>query len=94
MVGIVDEGATTVAREFKPTPSKTVQLMETVFENGRRIMPRPTLAEARERVMNGLRTLDARYKTLRRPAEFPVRQTAALGALMISEKLRAQKRQD
>ena len=54
MVGIVDEGATTVAREFKPVPSKTVQLMETVFENGRRIMPRPTLAEARERVMNGL----------------------------------------
>ena len=57
-------------------------------------MPRPTLAEARERVMNGLTTLDARYKTLRRPAEFPVRQTAALSALVISEKLRAQKRQD
>ncbi len=94
MVGIVDEGATTVAREFKPVPSKTIQLMETVFENGRRIMPRPTLAEARERVMNGLRTLDARYKTIRRPAEFPVRPTAALGALTISEKLRAQKRQD
>jgi nicotinate phosphoribosyltransferase len=94
MVGIVDEGATTVAREFKPVPSKTVQLMETVFENGRRVMPRPTLAEARERVMNGLRTLDVRYKTLRRPAEFPVRQTAALSALAISEKLRAQKRQD
>jgi nicotinate phosphoribosyltransferase len=94
MVGIVDEGATTVAREFKPVPSKTVQLMETVLENGRRVMPRPTLAEARERVMNGLRTLDARYKTLRRPAEFPVRQTAALSALAISEKLRAQKRQD
>ena len=94
MVGIVDEGTTTVAREFKPIPSKTVQLLETVFDNGRRIMPRPTLAEARERVMNGLRTLDARYKTLRRPAEFPVRPTAALGALVISEKLRAQKRQD
>jgi nicotinate phosphoribosyltransferase len=94
MVGIVDEGATTVAREFKPVPSKTVQLMETVLENGRRLVPRPTLAEARERVMNGLRTLDARYKTLRRPAEFPVRQTAALSALAISEKLRAQKRQD
>jgi hypothetical protein len=94
MVGIVDEGATTVAREFKPVPSKTVRLMETVLENGRRVVPRPTLAEARERVMNGLRTLDARYKTLRRPAEFPVRQTAALSALAISEKLRAQRRQD
>ncbi|MGH7925307.1 MAG: nicotinate phosphoribosyltransferase [Candidatus Binatus sp.] len=94
MVGIVDEGTTTVGREFKPIPSKTVQLLEPVFANGRRIMPRPTLAEARERVMTGLITLDARYKTLRRPAEFPVRQTAALGALVISEKLRAQKRQD
>ena len=94
LIGIVDEGATTVAREFKPIPAKTVQLMETVFDNGRRIMPRPTLAEARERLMNGLTALDARYKTLRRPAEFPVRQTAALGALVISEKLRADKRQD
>jgi hypothetical protein len=90
----VDEGTTTVAREFKPVAAKAVQLMETVFDNGRRITPRPTLAEARERVMNGLTTLDARYKTLRRPAEFPVRQTAALGALLISEKLRVQKRQD
>ena len=94
LVGIVDEGATTVAREFKPVASKTVQLMEPVFESGHRVMPRPTLAEAREHVMNGLTTLDARYKTLRRPAEFPVRQTAALSALVISEKLRAQKRQD
>jgi len=94
LVGIVDEGTTTVAREFKPVPSKTVQLMETVFDNGRRVMPRPTLPEARERVMNGLTALDARYKTIRRAAEFPVRQTAALNALVISEKLRAQKRQD
>lgn len=90
----MDEGATTVAREFKPIPAKAVQLMEAVFDNGRRIMPRPTLAEARERLMNGLTALDARYKTIRRPAEFPVRQTAALGALVISEKLRAQTRQD
>jgi nicotinate phosphoribosyltransferase len=94
LVGIVDEGTTTVAREFKPVASKAVQLLETVFENGHRVMPRPTLAEARERVMNGLTAIDARYKTLRRPAEFPVRQTAALSALVISEKLRAQKRQD
>jgi nicotinate phosphoribosyltransferase len=94
LIGIVDEGATTVAREFKPVASKAVQLMETVVENGRRVMPRPSLAEARERVMNGLTSLDARYKTIRRPAEFPVRQTAALSALVISEKLRAQKMQD
>ena len=94
LIGIVDEGATTVAREFKPVASKAVQLMETVVENGRRVMPRPSLAEARARVMNGLTSLDARYKTIRRPAEFPVRQTAALSALVISEKLRAQKQQD
>ena len=93
MVGIVDESALTVAREFKPAPAKTVQLLETVVEGGRRIMPRPTITEARERVMNGLTALDARHKTLRRPVEFPVRQTAALNALVISEKLRAEKRQ-
>jgi nicotinate phosphoribosyltransferase len=94
LVGIIDEGVTTVAREFKPIPSNAIQLMETVFDHGQRIMPRPTLAEGRERVMNGLTALDARYKALKKPAEFPVRQTAALGALVISEKLRAQKRQD
>jgi nicotinate phosphoribosyltransferase len=94
LVGIIDEGVTTVAREFKPIPSNAIQLMETVFDHGQRVMPRPSLAEGRERVMNGLTALDARYKALRKPAEFPVRQTAALGALVISEKLRAQKRQD
>ncbi len=94
LVGIIDEGVTTVAREFKPIPSNAIQLMETVFDHGQRIMPRPSLAEGRERVMNGLTALDARYKALKKPAEFPVRQTAALGALVISEKLRAQKRQD
>ena len=36
--------------------------------------------------MNGLTVLDARYKMLRRPAQYPVRNTAALGALVISEK--------
>jgi nicotinate phosphoribosyltransferase len=94
LVGIVDETATTVAREFKPAPAKTVQLLEPMFEAGKRLMPRPTLADARERVMNGLTALEARYKMLRRPAEFPVRTTAALGALIISEKLRVEKRQD
>jgi nicotinate phosphoribosyltransferase len=94
LVGIMDEGAATVAREFKPAPAKTVQLMETIFEHGARVMPRPSLSEVRERVMNGLTALDARHKVLRRPAEFPVRHTAALGALTISEKLRAERRQD
>ncbi len=94
LVGIIDEGATTVAHEFKTAPAKTAALMENIFEHGARIMPRPGLSEARERVMNGLTALDARHKVLRRPAEFPVRMTAALNALMISEKLRAEKRQD
>jgi nicotinate phosphoribosyltransferase len=94
LVGIIDEGPATVAREFRPTPATTVQLLDPMVENGRRLLPRPTLAEARERVMNGLTALDARYKMLRRPAEYPVRQTAALNALVISEKLRVQKRQD
>ena len=93
LVGIADEGAATVAREFKPAASKTLELLETCFENGHRVMPRPTLTEARERVMNGLTALDARYKMLRRPAQYPVRNTAALGALVISEKLRVEKRQ-
>ncbi|MDO8433704.1 MAG: nicotinate phosphoribosyltransferase [Candidatus Binatus sp.] len=94
MVGIADESITTVAREFRPAPAKTVALLETIVERGRRVMPRPTIDEARERLMNGLTALDARHKTLQRPAEFSVRQTAALNALVISEKLRVDKRQD
>jgi hypothetical protein len=38
--------------------------------------------------------LGERYRTLTNPAPYPVRPTAALNAMMISEKLRAETMQD
>jgi uncharacterized coiled-coil protein SlyX len=38
--------------------------------------------------------LDQRYKDLEKPETFPVKLTAALNAMLISERLRAEKRQD
>jgi len=94
LVGLIDETAQTVAREFKPAPANVVTLLEVQLEDGKRRMPRPTLADGRERVMNGLAKLDPRFKALRKPPDFPVRHSAALGAMIVSEKLRAETRQD
>ncbi len=69
-------------------------LLETVFANGRRIMPRPTLNEARERFLRSFAALDSRYKAIDHPDVYPVRHSAALNALIISERLRAESRQD
>ena len=95
LVGIVDEGAATVTREFKPIPAKTVQLMDTVFDNGRRITPRP-------KICRGARAPDERTDRLRCPLQdhpaaggvSGANSLTALGALVTSEKLRADKRQD
>jgi len=37
--------------------------------------------------------LEQRYKDLERPDAYPVRHTSALNAMIVSEKLRAEKRQ-
>ncbi len=57
-------------------------------------MPRPTLSESRERFLEALAKLEQRYKALEKPEAYPVRYTSGLNAMLISEKLRAEKRQD
>lgn len=94
LVGLLDESATTVAREFKPAPAKVTSLLEVQMQGGKRVAPARPLAQARERFMEGFATLDGRHKSIRKPAEYPVRHTAALGAMIISEKLRAETRQE
>ncbi|HYB90087.1 MAG TPA: nicotinate phosphoribosyltransferase [Candidatus Binataceae bacterium] len=94
LVALIDETAQTVAREFRPAPADVVALLEVQLEDGKRRIPRPTLADARERVTSGLAKLDARIKAIRKPAEYPVRHSAALGAMIIDEKLHAETRQD
>ena len=93
-IGLAEEAAATVAREFRPAPSAVAPLLERRFQAGRRLEPRPTLAESRERFLAEFARLDRRHKDLERPERYSVRHTIALGAMLTAEKLRAEKRQD
>src|SRR5208282_4507566 len=94
LVGLMDESTVTTTREFRPAPASVTAMLETQMESGRRKLPRPTLDESRSKTIAELQQLDARLKALRKPAEYPVRPTAALNAMAISEKLRAEQRQE
>jgi len=93
LIGLADEGTTTVAHEFKPAPAEVAAMLTRQFVAGRRVEPRPTLAESRERLLQSLARLEQRHKDLERPDAYPVRHTAALNAMLTAEKLRAEKRQ-
>lgn len=94
MIGLADEGAATVAREFKPAPADTVALLQRRFSGGRRVGARPSLQESRERLLESIERLERRYKDMEQPDAYPVKHTAALNAMMISERVRAEKRQE
>jgi nicotinate phosphoribosyltransferase len=93
LIGLSDEGAVTVAREFKPAPSEVSPMLTLQMAAGHRVEPRATLAESRERLLHALGRLDQRHKDLLRPDVYPVRNTAALSAMLTSEKIRAERRQ-
>jgi len=92
-VGLIDESPVALSREIKPTPAQIVPMLEVVFENGGRIMPRPTLDQSRERFFQNFSLLDSKRLALRNPEPYPVKPTAALNAMIISEKLRTEKMQ-
>jgi nicotinate phosphoribosyltransferase len=94
LIGLADEGTTTVAHEFKPAPQSVMPLLTQQFAAGQRVAPRPTLAESRDRLLGALAGLDHRYKDLERPETYPVRTTAAVNALANTARLRAEQRQD
>ncbi len=93
-IGLAEETAAAVAREFRPAPTSVATLLERRFQAGRRVEPRPTLAESRDRFAAELARLDQRHKDLERPERYTVRQTTALAAMVTAEKLRAERRQD
>ncbi len=94
IVGLIDESVLMVKREFRPEPDRVVPMLEVMLENGNRVLPRPSLAESRERFMKSFEAVDPRHKAIRNPDPYPVKQSAALGAMIISEKLRAETLQD
>lgn len=94
LIGLLDESSTSVTREFKPAASKVTPILETVFENGKRTAQPPTLNESRDHFLAQFAMLGEKQRTLINPAPYPVRVTAALNAMTISEKLRAEGLQD
>jgi nicotinate phosphoribosyltransferase len=94
LVGLIDESTSTVTREFRQPPASVAAIVETQMESGRRKLPRPALEELRAQMLAEFQHLDARQKALRKPAEYPVRHTATLNAMIISERLRSEHRQD
>lgn len=94
LIGLADEGATTVTHEFKPAPAEVATILTRQMVAGARVEPRPTLAESRDRLLQALARLGQRHKDLERPEPYPVRHTAALNALLTGEKIRAEKRQE
>ena len=93
IIGLFEEGAENLAREFRQAPGSLEPMLQRVFAEGKRIGTRPALNESRDRFFESLGRLGARYKDLERPSAYPVRPSAALNALLISEKLRAGRRQ-
>ena len=94
LVGLIDESVATVTREFRQAPATVAAIVETQMECGRRKLPRPALDELRAQTLTEFQHLDARLKALRKPAEYPARPTATLNAMIISETLKSEHRQD
>ncbi len=94
LVGLLDESPSSVTREFKPAVARITPMLQPVFENGVRLGPPPTLDQSRDHFMAEFAMLGARQRSLTTPAVYPVRLTAALNAMAISEKLRAEQLQD
>lgn len=94
IIGLIDESPTSIKREFKPEAESVTAMLEVLLENGKRVSAQPTLDEARECFLKSFEALDSRHKAIRNPDPYPVKQSAALGAMIISEKLRAETLQD
>jgi len=70
-----------VARATEEYPDAT-PLLKLVMKNGRRLAPRPSLAEARARTLASLERMPERYRSLRSGPRYPVAISAALEHLL------------
>ena len=92
-VALLEESVATASRDFRPAPDTVVPMLEPHFAAGRRVGERSSMAAARERFLESFARLDNRFKDIDRPDTYPVRNSAALNALLTSEKIRAERRQ-
>jgi nicotinate phosphoribosyltransferase len=94
LVGLMDETSASVTREFKPAIAKISPMLQPMIDGGRRTAASVTLDQARDHFMSEFAMLGAKQRSLTNPAAYPVRLTAALNAMTISERLRAEQLQD
>jgi len=94
LVGAIDESPATVARVMKLPEAQIVPMLEIQMEHGVRRTPRPELNDSRARVAEDLAKLDPRCRMIRKPSEYSVRTSAAINAMVITERVRADHRQD
>src|SRR5579862_5838191 len=93
LVGLLDENPGNLTREFKPAVAKVTPILQTAFEHGQPVAAVPTLEQSRERFMAEFAMLGGKQRSLTNPVAYPVRLSAALNAMTISERLRAEQRQ-
>jgi len=94
LIGLADETASIVAHQFGPSRPRTIELLSLQFTDGRRVMPRPTLAESRQHFLDRLEQFDPRYKELEHPGVYPTQYTRALSTMLNQQKERARRCQD
>jgi nicotinate phosphoribosyltransferase len=93
ILGLSEESAHGVAQSFKPAPTHVEPLLTTQMRKGRRVLPRPSLADARQLFLDSWSRLEERFKGLQRPDTYPVWQSAALKATVIEQRLQIPARQ-
>ena len=79
---------------MKIPEAQVFPMLELQMERGVRRMPRPELNDSRARVAAAMAKLDPRCRMIRKPSEYSVRTSAAINAMVITEKVRADHRQE
>jgi nicotinate phosphoribosyltransferase len=93
MIGLSEESVHSVAQSFTPSSARVEPLLATQMRDGRRVLPRPSLTDARQTFLESWAKLEERFKGLQRPDVYPVRYSGALKAALIEQRVRVQKRQ-
>ena len=94
LIGLADETTSLVAGQFNPIPSRVATLLSLEFSGGRPLVPRPKLAESRERFLSTLERLDQRYRDLKKPQVYSAQYTLALSTMLNEQKRDAKKSQE
>ena len=94
LIGLAEESAATVARELRPAAHEIKEMLKLQMRGGARTGAIQSIGQVRERFLDSFARLEPRYKLVERPEPYPVRLSSAMNAMIISERLKAERRQD